>query len=89
MTTPHSLGVGFLNLPLADSDMADSSADSDSDSDCSPPAKTRKLDGAATYPSRFNSEWKKKFPFVTNVIGDPYTRGQQLLKIVYKIQNLA
>ena len=49
--------------------MADSS---DSDSDCSPPAKTRKLDGAATYPSRFNSEWKKEFLFVTNVIGDPY-----------------
>ena len=28
------------------------------------PAKTRKMDGAAKYPTKFNSEWTKKWPCV-------------------------
>ena len=54
-------------------------ADIDSDAsevseveDSPPPSKTRKLDGAASYPTTFKSEWKKEFPFITNVVGDPY-----------------
>ena len=40
---------------------------------CGPPsAKTRKLEGAASYKSKFNVDWKKEFDFITNVPGDPY-----------------
>lgn len=37
-----------------------------------PPAKSRKLDGAASYRTKFNPEWKKEFDFVAGVPGDPY-----------------
>ena len=49
--------------------------DSESDSDLSDilhPPKTRKLEGAASYRTKFRSEWKKDFNFITNVPGDPY-----------------
>ena len=36
------------------------------------PKKLRKLAGAATYKSRFNSAWIKEYPFITSVSGDPY-----------------
>ena len=29
-----------------------------------PPTKTRKLDGAAKYPTKFNSDWTKKWPCI-------------------------
>ena len=36
------------------------------------PKKSRKLSGAATYKTKFNSAWIKEYPFVTSVPGDPY-----------------
>ena len=36
------------------------------------PKKCRKLSGAATYKSRFNSAWIKEYPFITSVPGDPW-----------------
>ena len=36
------------------------------------PIKSRKLSGAATYKSKFNSAWIKEYPFITSVPGDPY-----------------
>ena len=40
----------------------------------SPPKqkKARKLCGPATYKTKFNANWKKKYPFITSVQGDPY-----------------
>ena len=37
-----------------------------------PPFKVRKLQGAATYSCKYNSSWKKEFPFIGQVSGDPY-----------------
>ena len=34
--------------------------------------RTRKNCGAATYKTRFNSDWKKEFTFITSVPKDPY-----------------
>ena len=36
------------------------------------PKKSKKLTGAATYKTKFNSAWIKDFPFITSVHGDPY-----------------
>ena len=54
-----------------------SSSESDSertDLSLSPPEpkKSRKLSGAATYKTNFNSAWIKEYPFITSVPGDPY-----------------
>ena len=35
-------------------------------------AKTSKFKGAAKYKIKFNPDWKKEFPFITSVAGDPY-----------------
>ena len=35
-----------------------------------PPSKFRKLQGAATYRHKYNSDWKKEFPFIDSVKGD-------------------
>ena len=44
-------------------------------SDCEdgpPVSKRTKLSGAATYKTKFTEEWKKEFPFITSVHGDPF-----------------
>lgn len=43
-----------------------------SDEEDLPPTKTRKLEGAASYRTKFSLDWKKEFDFITNVPGDPY-----------------
>lgn len=48
-----------------------SSSDEESDGHL-PPTKTRKLEGAASYKTKFHRDWKKEFDFVTNIPGDPY-----------------
>ena len=35
-------------------------------------AKRSKFKGAAKYKTKFNPDWKKEFPFITSVAGDPY-----------------
>ena len=35
-----------------------------------PPSKFRKLQGAATYRHKYNSDWNKEFPFIDSVRGD-------------------
>ena len=45
---------------------------SSDEDDVQPPSKSRKLDGAASYKTKFNQEWKKEFNFITNAPGDPY-----------------
>ena len=35
-------------------------------------AKTSKFKGAVKYKTKFNPDWKKEFPFITSVAGDPY-----------------
>lgn len=37
-----------------------------------PPSKTRRLDGAASYRTKFKIDWKKEFDFITSIPGDPY-----------------
>lgn len=37
-----------------------------------PPPKKKKCTGAAKYLTKFKSEWKKEFPFVTSVAGDSH-----------------
>ena len=49
-----------------------SQAMAESDEEEDPPSKTRKLDGAASYRTKFNTDWKKEFDFITRVPGDPY-----------------
>ena len=53
-----------------------SGSDSESDEETSaagpPLTKTRKLEGAASYRTKFNFDWKKEFDFINNVPGDPY-----------------
>ena len=52
-----------------------SSSDSASergDQESNPPPPKKKYTGAAKYLTKFNSEWKKEFPFVTSVAGDSY-----------------
>ena len=44
-------------------------------SDCKdgpPVSKRTKLSGAATYKTKFKEEWKKEFPFINSVHGDPF-----------------
>lgn len=49
------------------------SSESGEESDCDAiPTKSRKLDGAACYKTKFHCDWKKEFDFITNVAGDPY-----------------
>ena len=48
-------------------DIGASSCDSDNDDhqpSGPPPTKTRKLDGAAKYPTKFNLDWTKKWPCI-------------------------
>ena len=50
-----------------DMDTDTSSYDTDSDDhqpSGPPPTKTRKLDGAAKYPTKFNPDWTKKWPCI-------------------------
>ena len=44
----------------------------ESDQEEAPPSKVRKFHGAATYKSKYNSAWKKEFPFIDSVRGDMY-----------------
>ena len=37
-----------------------------------PPAKIRKFQGAAMYKCKYMSQWKREFPFIEAVKGDPY-----------------
>ena len=37
-----------------------------------PLAKSRKFSGAAKYRTRFNVLWKREFPFIAAVRGDPF-----------------
>ena len=53
-------------------DHSDSDTESDSESDSRPPWSKRAQAGAATYRTKFNSDWKKEFPFITLVNKDPY-----------------
>ena len=48
------------------SDSEGSSSDFEVDK---PPTKTRKLDGAAKYPTKFNLEWTKKWPCIVKATG--------------------
>ena len=44
---------------------------SQSDNDLSP-TKMRKLDGAASYRTKFNSQWRKELDCIGGVPSDPY-----------------
>lgn len=48
------------------------SAGSSSDFEAEPPVKTRKLDGAAKYPTKFNSEWRNKWPCIQSTSTSKY-----------------
>ncbi len=37
-----------------------------------PPKKKKAITGASIYKTRFNEEWKKEFPCISSVAGDPY-----------------
>ena len=47
--------------------------DSGGEKDASP-AKIRKLQGAAMYKCKYMSQWKREFPFIEAVKGDPYRK---------------
>lgn len=59
---------------IYEDDNDDYTDETDNESSSHPPSskKARKLDGYAKYPTKFRSEWKKEFNFITNVPGDPY-----------------
>ena len=38
----------------------------------SPARKKRKATGVAVYQTRLNDEWKKEFPWISAVFGDPH-----------------
>ena len=48
-----------------------SQSDNESGDDL-PTSKTRKLDGAASYVTIFNPQWRKEFDLIAGVSGDPY-----------------
>ena len=48
------------------------SGDSESGVDAPPPFKTRKLDGAAKYRTKYNPDWKKKWPCIQKASCDTY-----------------
>ena len=52
---------------------SDSDSDCDSDDAATPPVKKARL-GAATYKTKFNSQWIKELPFISNVMNDPYKK---------------
>lgn len=37
-----------------------------------PKQKKKAIAGAATYKTKFKDEWKKEFPCISSVFGDPY-----------------
>ena len=67
-------------LTLTDSEHESSKSESSSnlkegtDTGMSPPRekKARKLSRAATYKTKFSTTWKKEYPFITSVQGDPH-----------------
>lgn len=58
--------------PMATTSMLESedfeSCGSESEVDVPPPFKTRKLDGAAKYHTKYNPDWKKKWPCIQKAI---------------------
>lgn len=67
-----------MNEASAEPEVSGSDSGSDLDTEgeveaCPPKSKKfRKLAGAATYKTKYNPAWKKEFPFITSVSGDPY-----------------
>ena len=61
---------------LLGSDSSGSDFETDREELTGPPEPKRsrkaKHTGAAKYRTKFNSDWKKEFPFVTSVPQDPY-----------------
>ena len=48
-------------------------SDYDSEEEARPPlSKKKAIAGAATYKTKFKDDWKKEFPFISSVYGDPY-----------------
>ena len=66
-----------LAMDLAEREIEDWS-DEDFGTDCEElagppePKRSRKWQGAATYRTKFNPDWKKEYPFITSVSKDPY-----------------
>ncbi len=48
-------------------------SDSDCDSLAEPVPKKTKFSGAFVYKTKFSEEWKKTWPFVSSVAGDPHS----------------
>lgn len=64
-------GTAAVNLSSADS--TDSESETESAAVRPPDAKkSRKYAGAAKYHTKFQTDWKKEFPFITSVPKDPY-----------------
>ena len=59
----------------------------DGDGAATPPVKKARL-GAATYKTKFNSQWIKELPFISNVMNDPYRFVVIIIMIIKRIKYL-
>ena len=73
MAVPNRVGKSTIST-TSESDSSDTDTEKHAEDSLGPsaPKKSRKFSGAATYKTKFKPVWKKEFPFVTSVQGDPF-----------------